>query len=175
MSEKIVTSLAVVPSSADFLEQAREISDSLNIQLLETGSKPEHLQSFLMVLCCSAHGVQLQQTGPKAPGPVFVDFVSGAVAHRRKFGGGAGQQIAKAVGIKSGVRPYIADVTAGLGKDAFVLATLGCEITLVERSPVVAMLLQDGLERGGRDLETAQIIARMNLFRGMASTGSKNP
>ena len=166
MSKTHMTSLAVIPLSDDFLEQAGKISKALNIELLDTGSKPELVKTFSMVLCCSSDGLQLQQTGPKAPGPVYVDFVSGAVAHRRKFGGGAGQQIAKAVGIKSGVRPYIADVTAGLGKDAFVLATLGCEISLVERSSVVAMLLQDGLERGYQDLETAQILARMELFSG---------
>ena len=45
--------------------------------------------------------ISLQQGGRKAPGPVFVDFVSGASAHRRKFGGGRGQSIDTAVGINS--------------------------------------------------------------------------
>jgi 16S rRNA (guanine1516-N2)-methyltransferase len=35
----------------------------------------------------------------------------------------------------------------GLGKDAFVLASLGCRVTLVERNPVVHALLRDGLDR----------------------------
>ncbi len=83
-----------------------------------------------------------------------MDFVEGAVAHRRKFGGGRGQSIAKAVGLKSGAMPTVVDATAGLGRDAFVLASLGCKVTLIERSPVVAALLQDGLARaapGSRD------------------------
>ena len=42
-------------------------------------------------------------------GPVLVDFVEGAVAHRRKLGGGRGQSIAKAVGLKSGANPTIVD------------------------------------------------------------------
>ena len=42
---------------------------------------------------------------PKLDG-IVVDFVTGAVAHRRKFGGGRGQSIAlKAVGLKQGVIP----------------------------------------------------------------------
>ncbi|HWV10861.1 MAG TPA: class I SAM-dependent methyltransferase, partial [Pseudomonas sp.] len=31
-------------------------------------------------------GLQLVELGPQAPGPVRVDFVEGAVAHRRLFG-----------------------------------------------------------------------------------------
>ncbi|NAT40490.1 SAM-dependent methyltransferase, partial [Pseudomonas syringae pv. actinidifoliorum] len=42
-------------------------------------------------------GLQLQQLGDDVPGAVRVDFVEGAVAHRRLFGGGTGQMIAKAV------------------------------------------------------------------------------
>lgn len=46
-------------------------------------------------------GLQLQALGPDACGPVRVDFLDGAVAHRRLHGGGSGQMIAKAVGIQS--------------------------------------------------------------------------
>lgn len=113
-------------------------------------------------------GVQLLQLGPDSPGPVRVDFVEGAAAHRRQFGGGSGQMIAKAVGVQPGVRPHILDATAGLGRDAFVLATLGCEMQLIERQPLIAALLEDGLARAARDLEVAPIAARMQLHQGNA-------
>ena len=58
-------------------------------------------------------------------GDVFVDFVAGAMAHRRKFGGGRGEAVAKAVGIKGTELPSVIDATAGLGRDAFVLASIG--------------------------------------------------
>lgn len=45
------------------------------------------------------------------------------------------------------------DATAGLGRDAFVLAALGCRVRMVERHPVVAALLDDGLQRGYQDPE----------------------
>lgn len=102
-------------------------------------------------------------------GPVYVDFVGGAVAHRRRYGGGRGQEIAKAVGLKKGATPSVLDATAGLGRDAFVLASLGCTVTLVERSAVVAALLADGLERALLDAETAPIAARMHLLCGHAA------
>ncbi|QLG87128.1 class I SAM-dependent methyltransferase [Chitinibacter bivalviorum] len=98
--------------------------------------------------------------------PVFVDFVTGAAAHRRQFGGGRGQPVAKAVGIKSGYLPRILDATAGLGRDGFVLATLGCEVTLIERTPVAYLLLKDGLRRAQQDTSTADIAARMCLHFG---------
>lgn len=115
-----------------------------------------------------ANGLQLQDLGADASGPVRVDFLEGAVAHRRQHGGGSGQMIAKAVGIQPGVRPSILDATAGLGRDAFVLAQLGCVVTLVERHPVIGALLADGLARAHSDLEVGPIIQRMHLQLGNA-------
>ena len=111
-------------------------------------------------------GLQLQQLGDDAPGAVRVDFVEGAVAHRRLFGGGTGQMIAKAVGIQPGIRPRVLDATAGLGKDAFVLASLGCEMSLIERQPIIAALLEDGLSRGRHDRDVGSIIGQMRLLTG---------
>ena len=51
------------------------------------------------------------------------------------------------MGLKSGVTPTVLDATAGLAGDAFVLATLGCPVTLLERSPVIFTLIEDAVER----------------------------
>ena len=99
-------------------------------------------------------------------GAIKVDFVEGAVAHRRKFGGGRGQDIAKAVGLKHGFTPHVLDATAGLGRDAFVLAGLGCQLTLMERMPVVAALLDDGIERAKLNSEVKDIANNMRLIHG---------
>ncbi|OOF14843.1 MULTISPECIES: class I SAM-dependent methyltransferase [unclassified Salinivibrio] len=105
-----------------------------------------------------------KQDEPKL-GAVYVDFVDGAVGHRRKFGGGKGQAIAKAVGLNKGVTPRVLDATAGLGRDGFVLASLGCEVQLIERHPVVAALLDDGLQRAYQDAEIGTWMrARMTLL-----------
>ena len=101
---------------------------------------------------------------------IHVDFVSGALEHRRKYGGGRGQTIAKAIGMKPGVAPPgIIDATAGLGKDAFVFACLGCPVTLIERSPIVASLVQDAIERATDDEHFKQFLSRgFKLIQGNA-------
>ncbi len=78
---------------------------------------------------------------------ISIDFTKGTNAHRHQFGGGRGQAIAKAIGLKSGVTPSVLDATAGLAGDAFVLATLGCSLTLVERSPIISCLIENAIER----------------------------
>lgn len=113
-------------------------------------------------------GLQLQLLEPQAPGPVRVDFVEGGAAHRRQFGGGSGQMIAKAVGIQPGIRPSVLDATAGLGRDAFVLASLGCAMILIERQPLIAALLEDGLARGMADADVRPVVQQMQLRQGNA-------
>lgn len=113
-------------------------------------------------------GVALHAFGKQAPGPVRVDFVAGALAHRRHFGGGKGQDIARAIGLHRNARLTVADLTAGLGRDAFVLANLGATVIMLERHPVVAALLADGLERARAhddDAGLTAIIARMQLIQ----------
>ncbi len=98
-----------------------------------------------------------------------VDFVSGAVAHRLRFGGGRGQDLAKAMGFRSGKTPQVIDATAGLGRDSFLLASLGAQVTMIERSTRMHELLKAGIEdarlQGG---VFADIIARMTLLHGDA-------
>ncbi|WP_336778654.1 16S rRNA (guanine(1516)-N(2))-methyltransferase RsmJ [Pantoea sp. USHLN256] len=106
-----------------------------------------------MALVLTPQHLELRKLDEPKLGGIFVDFVSGAMAHRRKFGGGRGEAVAKAVGIKSGYLPEVIDATAGLGRDAFVLAALGCRVRMLERHPVVAALLEDGLRRGYEDAE----------------------
>ena len=90
--------------------------------------------------------------------PVVIDFLSGKTAYRRKFGHAGGEAISKAVGIKKGHRPNIVDATAGLGRDAFVLATMGCRVHMIERSDVIAKLLKDGLRRAELDEKIGTMI-----------------
>ena len=112
-------------------------------------------------------GLSLLPIRRKQHGPIRCDFNGGALTHRRKFGGGNGQAIAKAVGLSGKFLPGILDLTAGLGGDGFVLASLGCRVRLLERNPIVQSLLRDGLERarlaGEEDRELASIVARMSL------------
>ncbi|TKB46762.1 16S rRNA methyltransferase [Thalassotalea mangrovi] len=109
--------------------------------------------------------LELHKTDEPKLGGIVVDFVSGAVGHRRKFGGGRGQDIAKAVGLKHGFSPKVLDATAGLGRDAFLLASLGCQLVMIERQTPVAALLDDGLQRAKQDAEIGNWVGeRMQMM-----------
>ena len=90
---------------------------------------------------------------------VFADFVGGALNHRIHHRGA--EWIAKAVDIKK--NKSIWDATAGLGRDAFVLASLGASVAMFERHFVPATLLADALLRGKQCPDTQAIISRMSL------------
>ncbi|MGM0564816.1 MAG: class I SAM-dependent methyltransferase [Pseudomonadota bacterium] len=96
-------------------------------------------------------------------GELEIDWTSGRAAHRRIYGGGRGQALARAVGLKPGINPALVDATGGLGRDAFVLATLGCRVTLIERSPVVFCLLDSAHRRALSDPQTRDIAQRIEL------------
>jgi 16S rRNA (guanine1516-N2)-methyltransferase len=98
-------------------------------------------------------------------------FVAGAVGHRLRTGVGRGQALAKAAGFTRGRTPHVVDATAGLGRDAFVLASLGAEVVLVERSPEVQALLREALaEAAAAGPPFPDIVARMTLIEGDART-----
>jgi 16S rRNA (guanine1516-N2)-methyltransferase len=92
---------------------------------------------------------------------LVVDFVGGAIGHRLRQAEGKNQPLAKAIGVKRNEFPSVLDLTAGLGRDAFVLASLGCRVTLVERSPFIFAALDDGLKRAQLNEQTSAVIARM--------------
>lgn len=98
------------------------------------------------------------------------DFTGGALGHRPRTGGRR-QALPRAAGFDHGRTPSVVDATAGLGRDAFLLASLGAEVTLVERSSEIYSLLKDGLLQaaniGGKATE---VTARMTLHLGDAKT-----
>lgn len=123
------------------------------LSVLATRWGLEHDQDNLMALVLTPQHLELRKRDEPKLGGIFVDFVGGVMAHRRKFGGGRGEAVSKAVGIKGDYLPDVVDATAGLGRDAFVLASIGCRVRMLERNPVVAALLDDGLERGYADAD----------------------
>lgn len=102
---------------------------------------------------------------------IAVDFAEGKTQHRRLHGGGKGQDIAKAIGLHKITNPSVLDLTAGMGGDAFVLATLGATVTMVERNPIVHSLLKDGLDRAKLkvDSELEEILSHLTLIKQNAS------
>ncbi len=153
-------------SSDTFHESAQQLSAKLQL--------PQHTdqsQAYDYLLSISSSGLTLIPSSDKGYGPIQCDFTGGAHRHRRRFGGGNGQAIAKAIGVSGKFCPQVLDLTAGLGGDAFVLSSLGCHVTMLERNPIIHSLLADGLLRARQhadegDSELAAIMARISLIEG---------
>ncbi|WP_416191918.1 class I SAM-dependent methyltransferase [Neisseria sp. CCUG12390] len=114
-------------------------------------------------LLADSDGISLCRAGEK--GRVQVDFTGGAARHRRTQGGG--ELIGKAVNHTAA--PTVWDATGGLGRDSFVLASLGLNVRTFEQHPAVACLLSDGLDRALQHPETADIAKRITLHFGNAA------
>ncbi|AFJ02797.1 N6-adenine-specific methylase [Methylophaga frappieri] len=149
----------IKPASEDWLDMADQLASQLGLTVSTTPTS-----SFILHL--NAHGLSL--SAPSSGNPLQVDFVSGKNAHRRLYGGGRNQPLARALGFKQGVSPVIIDATAGFARDAFVMASLGANVTLIEQHPIIAALISDGLTRGNADPAVAPIIQRMSLHRANA-------
>ena len=175
--------VAVNCVSALSIVRARTLSKQLGLPCWST--IPQTAPSGQYVLCVGEQGLFLKTIGLQST--IQVDFVNGANAHRRYYGGGKGQLIARAIGLKSNtIRPHlplnVLDLTAGLGQDGFVLATLGCFVTLVERCTVVYQLLHDGFYRAQQfaqasetsDEELDKILLRMELVEASAEDYLEN-
>ena len=69
--------------------------------------------------------------------------------------------------MKSNKNRNIVDATAGLGYDAFILASIGAKVTLIERSEKMYDILKNGINEGvafGGEIE--RIMNRMDLLFG---------
>jgi 16S rRNA (guanine1516-N2)-methyltransferase len=118
----------------------------------------EDRRAFGFVLVRAQGRLALAWTRPGAPGAVSADFERGPAA-RRWRDASRRQPLARAIGVARGPCDVV-DATAGLGRDAIVLAALGCDVTAVERDRVLFALLRDGLERAAAsDDETLRAAA----------------
>ncbi len=134
-----------------FREKASNTATHLKLQLISADSDmtlKSHTHHFnKYYLHYGALGLSLRCHSSFKQGPIYCDFDSKQIIYRRKYGGGNGQALARAVGVTNECKPKVLDLTAGLGIDSFILATLGCKILMLERNPIVYELLCDGLAR----------------------------
>jgi 16S rRNA (guanine1516-N2)-methyltransferase len=133
------------------LQQEKDFCDANDLPLLKNKSDSYDLQLIFHDDLVELYDRQLNTS-------ISIDFLKGTLAHRQQFGGGRGQAIAKAIGMRSGVTPSVLDTTAGMAGDAFILATLGCSITLLERSPIIFALIEDAVQRASLSESFAEVL-----------------
>lgn len=145
----------------------------LELRQLPSGTDPQGCDPGAAVLLVSGLQLCLQRTGKGAPGPVSAEFGSAAMRHRRRSG--SNELLGRAVGVGKKSPLRVLDATAGLGRDGFVLADLGCDVTLCEREPIIHELLRAGLECAAAEADPwlADVMQRMRLCAG--DTRGKNP
>lgn len=154
--------LAVEAASSELADRAASLAAELGLPTREQAGNAD------AVLKCSPDRLELLATGADAPGPIAVDFAAGDMRHRRR--GGQNEPLGRAVGVSKWPGLSVVDATAGLGRDSFVLADLGCQVMMIEREPAVFVLLRDGLRRGqaSEDAWVAEVCQRMQLVQGDA-------
>ena len=144
------------PAQSAYLKLLAEL-----LELEDVTGKPA---SYSFTLGYRNDRLELTQVDETELTSLFVDFLSGPSYYRFKNDRRISQPLAKAVGIKAGYRPDILDCTAGFGEDGFVLAALGCKVTLIERAPVVWALLDDGIRRAAKSNALGQIAKEYMLL-----------
>ena len=125
----------------------------------------DKLPDLMFYLYWRDHQLTVRDQSNKKAVEISIDFCSGKNRHRLQFGGGYGQPLARAVNAKPNTPQTICDATGGLGQDAFVFASLGCNVVLVEQSKIVAALLNDALQRALANVEFEAIAKRMQLYQ----------
>lgn len=140
--------IAVTTNCDSQILAAKELAQKLNLLFIDTTTTYSANQFYAdFILNLTPERLQLEESSQKQSSPIYVDFLDPKLNFRIKHAGKNNEIILKAVGIKNNDRPSVLDATAGLGKDAFLLASKGCEVLMLERSPIVGALLQNGLER----------------------------
>ncbi len=149
-------SIKIVVEDGEFKTRAEELSNRLGLD------RDYNSHDASIVLFVSTQGLSIAASND-TDSRVYINFSTGKSAHRRKFGGGVHQTIARAVGLNKNKNLKIIDATGGLARDAFVLASLGAELNILEQSPILCVLIEDALNAGARDPDIAAIIQRMNI------------
>lgn len=154
-----------VPQNERLRQRAVDLASELALPFLQDGNTDTSAYEFSLYV--GEKGIELRDLAAGGGRPLRVDFVTGSTAFRKRSGNQRRQLIARAIGLRKGTC-VLFDATAGLGRDAFLFACLGCNVTAVERSPILAALLRDGLARAAKSNVTGlrAIVDRIALVQG---------
>ncbi|KTC87566.1 MULTISPECIES: class I SAM-dependent methyltransferase [Legionella] len=147
----MIEQLAIGYETEELLEQAKHLQQQLKLRIDNQAKEQLLLTTDKLVL----------KIGEFLP--LYADFSSKTWQKRRDAG--KKQGLVRACKPGPGVR--IIDATAGWGRDAAVLASFGAEVLMLERQPLMMVLLKDALER-----QDERSKKNLNLKLGMIDTAS---
>lgn len=155
--------LIIINTENSTLELAKSLAERLQLPCIDHSSQT--MPEGGHVLWVGNEGLALGPSGSKPATATRVDFQDPTLLYRLRTSGKR-QGIGKAVGLDKAAGISVLDATAGLGRDALVLAHLGCNVQMLEQSLVIHALLEDGLRRAraDEDQQLAPALKRMELF-----------
>lgn len=146
-------------------EHAKKLAAKLSLPLhtIPANKKKQPFVGAQWQLVYTEQGLALRVASEPTWSDIRVDFASDALAYRKAKGGGRNEALAKAIGIKGKDSLQVLDCTAGMGTDSFVMASVGAKVTMLERSPIIAALIEDALYRA--ELEKLDICQNMQFVQ----------
>lgn len=139
-------SLIVTVSDNQYLPLAQQLAGNIGLPLVPAtaNSGQDHWQ-----LQVNANHVRIVRPDGLA---MTVDFINSKAQRRSNEHNILQQPLAKALGIKTFQKrhehaPTVIDGTAGLGQDAWLIARLGCNVTLVEQSTILSSMLEFAVQK----------------------------
>lgn len=137
----MIQPIAIYPTTPDLHQEASHLASelSLPVTLTEEGD-------FAYLLIVNKEFLGLKKLHDKSK-PLIIDFLDKSLLYRTQHASIKKEALPRAMGLKMGHTPTILDATAGLGRDSFLLASLGFKVEMHERSPIVHALLKNGMTR----------------------------
>ena len=138
----------VAYTEPEMASKAHEIAQELRLStVLQADTIPMPIQGWALWLVVGSQQFLLRPMGTKAPGAVTLDFLQKERIHRFQNAQHERKQpLGKAIGISKGT-PRLLDATAGLGADTQMFLAWGCQVTAIERSPVLGTLWNKALSQ----------------------------
>lgn len=144
-----------------FIEDQNRVEEGIRLSKRLQLPIVNHFETNHIVLTLTEKQLELRFPD-KTMKPLAVDFLSKTKEYRMRKSLVRNELIARAVGIKGDYLPSIIDATAGLGSDALILAHFGCQVKMIERSPIIWALLEDGLNRAHQS--APEWLPQLSLF-----------
>jgi len=161
--------LILQASTADLDAKASALAKSLELFWIPYSQAIPHQTELVVWLANDGLGLKLVDGSlGKNCLPLYIDFCSAKLLRRVKMTGKSADLLIKAMG-RVRKSEEVIDLTAGLGRDSFVIAATGCRVTLVERSRILVAMLSNAIQRAQQNLAVADIASSMSLIEDDAS------
>jgi 16S rRNA (guanine1516-N2)-methyltransferase len=124
-------------------DQAQALAASARVSCIDAWPNPDHMP---LVVVLEKGRVGLARTENEGREQLVIDFCNGALRWRVEHNAGGGLAVARACGVRPGRAVRVVDLTAGLGRDAWVLASRGAQVLMIERAWPLAFMLEQAIK-----------------------------